>query len=247
MLDDAHPDAARLIDRIDVNDRPRPLLDPATESLRRAQAEDLTPGDVLPMPRRDGDQPAGADDLDSSAPRVEASEEWGEKAPTLAGNIRLDKLDSPQSIAQAIAHTNARVGGFDAATRGRITHAETERLAGELGMTADDLLKRRKGQALNAEEALASRQILARSATDLVNMAKRIKAMDTPGEEVEAGFKEAWLRHVAIQEQVSGMTAEAGRALSAFRMAADARAVDRVLPSLGDIMGGRLAAQGRRR
>ena len=124
------------------------------------------------------------------------------------------------------------------ATRGRITHAETERLASELGMTADDLLKRRKGQALNAEEALASRQILARSATDLVNMAKRIKAMDNPGEEVEAGFKEAWLRHVAIQEQVAGMTAEAGRALSAFRMAADARAVDRVLPSLGDIMGG---------
>ena len=187
---------------------------------------------------QDRGEPIGADDLDRNAPPVESYEEWGESAPTLAGNIRLDKLDSPQSIARAIAHTNARVGGFDAATRGRITHAETERLAGELGMTADDLLKRRKGQALNAEEALASRQILARSATDLVNMAKRIKGMDNPGEEVEAGFKEAWLRHVAIQEQVSGMTAEAGRALSAFRMAANASAVDRVLPSLGDIRGG---------
>lgn len=187
---------------------------------------------------QDRGEPIGADDLDRNAPPVEAYEEWGENAPTLAGNIRLDKLDSPQSIARAIAHTNTRVGGFDAATRGRITHAETERLAGELGMTADDLLKRRKGQALNAEEALASRQILARSATDLVNMAKRIKGMDNPGEEVEAAFKEAWLRHVAIQEQVSGMTAEAGRALSAFRMAANASAVDRVLPTLGDIRGG---------
>lgn len=85
---------------------------------------------------------------------------------------------------------------------------------------------------------VAARQLLARSGTDLVNIAKRMQRMDTPGEEAEAAFKQAWLRHVAIQEQVSGMTAEAGRALSAFRMAANASAVDRVLPSLGDIAGG---------
>lgn len=186
----------------------------------------------------DRGQPVGLDDLEANAPPVQAYEEWGENAPTLAGNIRLDKLDSPQAISRALVHTNARVGGFDAATRGRITHAETERLAGELGMTADDLLKRRKGQAFNAEEALAARQILARSATDLVNMAKRVNSIDEPGEELEAAFKQAWLRHVAIQEQVSGATAEAGRALSAFRAVADARAVNRVLPSLGDVAGG---------
>ncbi len=195
--------------------------------------------------RQDGDplyedrsSPVDMADLDNASAPVSAYEEWGDAAPQMAGNIRLDKLDSPQSIARALAQTNQRVGGFDAATRGRITQEETKRLAGELGMTADDLLKRRKGQAFNAEEALAARQILARSATDLVNMAKRVRGSDNPGDELEAAFKQVWLRHVAIQEQVSGATAEAGRALAAFRVVADARAVDRVLPSLGDIAGG---------
>jgi endonuclease YncB( thermonuclease family)/GNAT superfamily N-acetyltransferase len=187
---------------------------------------------------QDRGQPVGLDDLDANAPPVRAYEEWGENAPTLAGNIRLDRLDGPQAISRAIAHTHARVGGFDAATRGRITQAETARLADELGMTADDLLKRRKGQAFNAEEALAARQLLARSSTDLVNMAKRMQRVDNPGDELEAAFRQVWLRHVAIQEQVAGMTAEAGRALAQFRQVADARAVDRVLPSLGDTLGG---------
>ena len=48
VLDNAHPDAAPLLGE---GARARPLLDPATESLRRAQAEDLAPGDVLPVPR----------------------------------------------------------------------------------------------------------------------------------------------------------------------------------------------------
>lgn len=186
----------------------------------------------------DRGQPIGPDDLDANAPPVRAYEEWGENAPNLAGNIRLDKLDSPQAIKRALTQTEKVAGGFDAARRGRITQAETQSLANELGMTADDLLKRRKGQAFNAEEALAARQILARSATDLVNMAKRIARLENPGDEVEAAFREAWLRHAAIQEQVSGMTAEAGRALQQFRQTADARQVGRVLPSLGDIAGG---------
>ena len=63
--------------------------------------------------------------------------------------------------------------------------AETERLAGDLGMTADALLARRKGQALNAEEALAARQILAKSGNELVSAAKKIQRLDDPGDEVE--------------------------------------------------------------
>lgn len=186
----------------------------------------------------DRSQPVGVDDLDANAPPVRAYEEWGENAPNLAGNIRLEKLDSPQAIKRALVQTERVTGGFDAARRGRITQAETASLAADLGMTADDLLKRRAGQALNAEEALAARQILARSATDLVNMAKRISRTQNPGDEMEGAFREAWLRHAAIQEQVAGMTAEAGRALQQFRQVADARAVGRVLPDLGTFSGG---------
>lgn len=156
----------------------------------------------------------------------EAFEEWPTGGPDFAGNINLEKLNTPQDISRALSQVNNRVGGFDAATRGRIAQAETERLAGELGLTLDALLSRRKGQALNAEEALAARQILAKSSNELVNAAKRIKGMDEPGDEVLAEFQRKLARHVAIQEQVSGMTAEAGRALQQFRMMADSKAVN---------------------
>lgn len=176
---------------------------------------------------------------DETAPFAppEAYEEWPAEAVKRAGNINLDKLESPQDIRRALVQTENRIG-FDAATRGRVTQAETERLASELNMTAEQLLSRRKGQALNAEEALAARQILAKSGNELVNAARRIRALDEPGDELLAEFRRKWVRHVAIQEQVSGATAEAGRALQQFRMAASSRAVR------GDVLGALVRAGG---
>lgn len=173
----------------------------------------------------DEGQPVGLSDLEANSPPIEAYEDWPDGGPDFAGNINLKKLESPQDIARALAQTNNRVG-FDAATRGRVTQAETERLASELGMTANNLLTRRKGQALNAEEALAARQILAKSGNELVNMARKVKQMENPGDDVLADFQTAWVRHAAIQEQVAGMTAEAGRTLQQFRMMASARDVN---------------------
>lgn len=190
----------------------------------------------------DRGQPVTMDDLEANAAPVRAYEEWGENAPDFAGNIRLDGLDSPQSIKRALVRVDQVNGGFDAARRGRITHAETEALAADLGMTPRDLLKRRKGQALNAEQALAARQILAKSGNELVNLSKRLTAKIANGDATEAemvAFREALVRHAAIQEQVAGASAEAGRALSQFRMVADARAVrGEVLRSLIDGSGG---------
>lgn len=170
----------------------------------------------------------------------EAYEEWGTAGgPDFAGNIRLEKLDTPQDIARALSTIERRVG-FDAATRGRVSQAETERLAAELNMTPETLIARRKGQAFNAEEALAARQILAKSSNELVNAAKRIKALDEPGDELLADFQQKLVRHVAIQEQVAGLTAEAGRALQQFRQVADSRAVRKdVLTSLVQAGGGK--------
>lgn len=157
-------------------------------------------------------------------PPVEAYEEWPDGGPDLAGNIDLRRLESPQDIRRALSQTERRIG-FDGATRGRVTQAETERLAGELNMTADQLLSRRRGQAFNAEEALAARQLLARSGNDLVNAARRVRALENPGDEELAEFRNRWMRHVAIQEQVSGMTAEAGRTLQQFKQVASSRNV----------------------
>lgn len=160
-------------------------------------------------------------------PPVEAYEEWPAEAVGRIGNLDVSKLETPQDIGRALRQSYNTLGGFDAATRGRIANAETERLAAELNMTPEQLLSRRKGQAFNAEEALAARQILAKSANELVNAARQISRVDDPGDELLVAFRQKWMRHVAIQEQVAGITAEAGRVLNQFKMAASSRAVRR--------------------
>lgn len=185
-------------------------------------------------------QPATLDDMIANTPPATAYDDWNNAVLAKVGNIDVRKLESPQDIGQALKVADNVAGGFDAARRGKISFAETQALAQDLGMTADDLLARRKGQAFSAEEAYAARAILAKSGNELVNMAKRIRSLgDDPGSEALAMFRKALVRHAAIQEQVSGMTAEAGRALSAFRMAADSRDIPgRVLEGLANAGGG---------
>lgn len=169
-------------------------------------------------------QPATLDDIIANTPPATAYDDWNNAVVSKVGNIRVDKLDTPQDIGQALKVADNVAGGFDAGRRGKITHAETQALAQDLGMTADDLLARRKGQAFSAEEAYAARVILAKSGNELVNMAKRLRSLgDDPGSETMAQFRKAMVRHAAIQESVSGMTAEAGRALQQFRMTANSR------------------------
>lgn len=185
-------------------------------------------------------QPVTYDDILANTPPAGAYDDWTNAVVSKVGNVRVDKLESPQDIGQALKIAENVAGGFDAARRGRISHAETQALAQDLGMTADDLLARRKGQAFSAEEAYAARAILAKSGNELVNIAKRIRSLgDDPGSEALAAFRKALVRHAAIQEQVSGMTAEAGRALSAFRITADSRDIPgRVLEGLVNAAGG---------
>jgi hypothetical protein len=166
-------------------------------------------------------QPVDMADLDANQPPATAYEDL--RAPGgRVGNIDVSKLTTGEDIGRALATVDERFGGFDAARRGRVSQAETAALANEMGMTPDMLLKRRRGQALNAEQALAARQLLAKSGEHLVDLAG--KAVGGSDESV-AEFHRALLRHAAIQEQVSGATAEAGRTLAQFRMAADAKVV----------------------
>jgi hypothetical protein len=135
------------------------------------------------------------------------------------GNINLDRLEKPGDVAQLIDQVARRVGGFDAAARGKVTHEETRRLAQEIGLTPEQLLKRRQGQALNAEQLYASRALVQRSRETVVRLARKVEG---GSDEDLAAFRKAWLRHVAIEEQIAGATAEAGRALQQFKMLAKA-------------------------
>lgn len=156
------------------------------------------------------------DDLIANTPPANAYEDM----PTLTGkvgNINLGKLSKPQDVAQLLDHVAKRVGGFGAASRGRITNEETQRLASELGMTPEQLLKRRPGQALNAEQAFAARTILRGTLEGVGRLAKKaVGGTDAD----KLAFHKALMRHAAVQEQVAGATAEAGRALQQMKMMA---------------------------
>lgn len=162
---------------------------------------------------------------------------YGQALPKYAASINLERVGADYDTKKMILDTADRYKGLiDEARRGKIAHETTRQMADDLGMTEKQLLKRRKGRAFNAEEALAARDILNTSAGNLVKLQQKIVA--DPTEENLALFKMAMERHAAVQAEVSGAATEAGRTLSAHRIqsAKNARVTknyDKMLEALG--------------
>ncbi len=131
-----------------------------------------------------------------------------------AGNIRVENLTTREDVAQAIKDAATENNDFIGDRRGVITDGQVLELADALGMDASTLSQRRLGQAFNAEQIVAARKLLVESATGVAAAMK--KAAIGTDEDVMA-YAEAKDRHQMIQAQVAGITAEAGRALRAFR------------------------------
>jgi len=125
-----------------------------------------------------------------------------------AGNIRLDNLNTPADVNEVLRQTASENNDFMEARRGVIPAGEQLNLADALGMNPWDLNFRKIGQAFNAEQIIAARKLLVKSAVEVRNLMN--------GNDV-AAYAEAKERHLMIQEHVAGITAEAGRALGAFR------------------------------
>lgn len=139
------------------------------------------------------------------------------KTKAFAGNINLDKIDTETAVKQTLKDIAEQYQGFTGARRDVVSHEETKLLAKELGLTEEKLMARRQGQALNAHEAYAARTMLVNSAEKLTGLAEKVKGGSA---EDIVEFQKHLTRHVSIQEQVSGMTAEAGRALNQFKIEA---------------------------
>lgn len=131
-----------------------------------------------------------------------------------AGNIRVENLTSDADVAQAIHDAADQNNDFIGDRRGVITDGQVIDLADALGMDARDLSRRQLGEAFNAEQIIAARKLLIQSATDVVAAMK--KAATGSDADVLA-YAQIKAKHQMIQGQVSGLTAEAGRALRAFR------------------------------
>lgn len=146
-----------------------------------------------------------------------------------AGNIRVENLTKNEDVAQAIRDAAEENQDFIGDRRGVITDGQVMELADALGMDVRKLNERHIGQAFNAEQIVAARKLLIQSATDV---AAAMKKAATGTDEDVLAYATAKDRHQMIQAQVSGITAEAGRALRAFRSLAgqeEAKGIDQFI------------------
>jgi hypothetical protein len=135
--------------------------------------------------------------------------------------INNEYLDTPEDIKNTLnSVSNIFEKTIDKARRGRMSLNQTRELADQLGMSVEDLTKRNGGQAFNAEEALAARSLLNKSGENVTRLAKLAVNPETNTEQIQFAFHKSLARHAAIQEQVTGIAAEAGRALRSFQIPA---------------------------
>ena len=152
--------------------------------------------------------------------------------------VNFGRMAGPDDVKAVIAQMAEKFkGSIDEAARGTITNRETAKLADDLGMTVPDLLARRQGQAFNAEQALAARNLWAASGEKLLESAKRASDPNA-GPLDQFAFRKMLATHHAIQAEVLGMRAEAGRALQAWKIPSGgnlekARAIDQMMQAMG--------------
>jgi hypothetical protein len=137
-----------------------------------------------------------------------------------AGNINLNKINEPTEVKNIIKEIAKDNDSFVEARRGVVKFGSKgenlEALSRELGLSDSTLLKRKIGQAFNSEEAYAARLLFdeaLKDAYDLANIAKGVNASQVD----LIKFENAMARVASVQEQIAGITAEAGRALRSFR------------------------------
>ena len=142
----------------------------------------------------------------------------------------LERLTDNQSYKDEVENIiAAKEDEFKGARRGKMTWKETEKKAKEIGLK--QLVDRKHGTAMNAEEFEAGRQMLNQAMGEL--MAQKDKAR--MGDKRELIKFQAYLDNFKeLSKQVVGARAEIGRALGIMRKStADVKRMDRLLDSMG--------------
>lgn len=153
---------------------------------------------------------------------------------------RINTLEDVQAVIVGMADRMAK--DVDLARRGRISQEATREAANGVDWV-DSMGSRRTGQAMNAEEIVAYRLALNSSATKLDELSSALLDTTTKrsaNEDLALQFslRRAAATHSAIQNEFFGARAEAGRALNAFKIPADApatylRQIDSLLADAG--------------
>lgn len=144
---------------------------------------------------------------------------FGDESPYTdrAGNIRLDTLNTSEDVRRALKDSAAENADFIGDRRGVVTDGQVMDLANDIGMTGAESLVAQHvaGQAFNAEQVVALRKLLRESADNVSAAAKKFAASGNDADIL--AFAQAKDRLQMVQKTVAGVTAEAGRALRAFR------------------------------
>tara|TARA_R110000744_G_scaffold74837_3_gene149221 strand:+ start:1284 stop:4574 length:3291 start_codon:yes stop_codon:yes gene_type:complete len=152
-----------------------------------------------------------------------AAKEQNIKSLQDGGDFNFDYIQTDDDVkAMITAVGEVYKGETSVVTRGKVTNKITARaaaglLADEIGLTRK-LLTRRLGEGgLSAEEFVASRELLVRSATRLEDLAKLIKTGQATSAD-RLKFRRQLSIHSGIQLQLKGAQTEAARALQSFQI-----------------------------
>lgn len=171
------------------------------------------PGPEAAAGGRPGTAPADAAELVPTA-----GQRFDNPLPDLidkAGNVRLDNLNSTEAVNTVLRDFAEKNGLFMDARRGVVTDTEVLEFAEALGTDAN--IERLRAMSVEDGVPLAARIRAGRQM--LIDSAQKVfEAMNGLD---EMAYLEASQRHLRIQETLSGITAEWGRAGRAFRMMAD--------------------------
>lgn len=157
-------------------------------------------------------------------------------------NINLARIDTPEDVQAVITGMADRLrDNVDLARRATRSWDQTREAANGVDWV-QSMAERRVGGAVNAETALAYREAVNASASQVLDLARKVQAEPTLANQY--AFRRATAAHSAIQNELMGARAEAGRALNAFRIPAGSPATTlRQIDSLMADAGGANAAK----
>jgi hypothetical protein len=158
-------------------------------------------------------RPITLEDLDELSP-PDSFYEGAAQARGKIGNLNLERVDDPEEVSRLVQSIMANVPEVGAARGARRTGEELKLAARDLGVKPAQILKWRKGQGLPSDaELFAWRTIIHQGRHKLATLAKRSKGA-SDGE--LARFHNMVMKQAALERQLAGAAAEAGRVLQQF-------------------------------
>jgi len=135
----------------------------------------------------------------------------------VSGWIQIGDVDQIDDLIRTLTKLNE--GNIDVARRGVQTMDQSRDLAQQLGITIDDVLSRRRGEALNAEQTQAYIDAWGGANKELDRLAEAWK-LDPTNPRLDADLRQQLGVANALTEHIFGVRAEAGRALNMWRTVA---------------------------